>query len=281
MSTKRRQPKTVGLAGAQQTPHRLAGRRKRKLTIEEARWRVAESIGARRREMVARHFLLNLTELSGATVDKLAALNEYVVKETWKTLYGHDRRMYRILRAGVDRYETLTRVTGGSLSNWAQGAKPSRATVKRMAEFRMLFTALESLVYPRSINFWLRAPNPSFAGATPLQIIERGEAKRIWRLILVQELESGMPTTEQPCRIEPECVALLTRQARRRKLDVATPNSLYLKEKTLEEEYPGIGFRDSAFGREAYVQGHRVLNRHRDSNGSESPRFFPKARTRA
>ena len=30
------------------------------------------------------------------------------------------------------------------------------------------------------------------------------------------------------------------------------------EEKALEEEYPGIGFRDSVGGREAYVQGHRV-----------------------
>ena len=35
-------------------------------------------------------------------------------------------------------------------------------------------------------------------------------------------------------------------------------SSLYLKEKALEEEYPGIGFRDAASGREAHVVGHRV-----------------------
>jgi len=35
-------------------------------------------------------------------------------------------------------------------------------------------------------------------------------------------------------------------------------SSLYLKEKALEEEFPGIGFRGSAGGREAYVLGHRV-----------------------
>jgi uncharacterized protein (DUF433 family) len=35
-------------------------------------------------------------------------------------------------------------------------------------------------------------------------------------------------------------------------------SSLYLKEKALEEEFPGIGFRDSSGGREAYVLGHRV-----------------------
>jgi uncharacterized protein (DUF433 family) len=67
-----------------------------------------------------------------------------------------------------------------------------------------------------------------------------------------------MPTIVQSCRIDTEDAALLSRQARRRHLEVSTLSSLYLKEKALEEEYPGIGFRDSAGGREAYVQGHRV-----------------------
>ena len=67
-----------------------------------------------------------------------------------------------------------------------------------------------------------------------------------------------MPTIVQSCRIDTADAALLSRQARRRHLEVSTLSSLYLKEKAMEEEYPGIGFRDSAGGREAYVQGHRV-----------------------
>jgi len=67
-----------------------------------------------------------------------------------------------------------------------------------------------------------------------------------------------MPTIVQSCRIEKEDAALLSRQAKRRHTEVSTLSSLYLKEKALEEEYPGIGFRDSAGGREAYMQGHRV-----------------------
>lgn len=51
---------------------------------------------------------------------------------------------------------------------------------------------------------------------------------------------------------------MLSRQARRRRLEVSSLSSLYLKEKAIEEEFPGIGFRDSAAGREAYVQGQRV-----------------------
>jgi len=67
-----------------------------------------------------------------------------------------------------------------------------------------------------------------------------------------------MPTVVQSCRIDKDHAALLSRQAKRRHLEVSTLSSLYLKEKALEEEFPGIGFRDSIGGREAYVQGHRV-----------------------
>lgn len=67
-----------------------------------------------------------------------------------------------------------------------------------------------------------------------------------------------MATVVQSCRIEEQHAALLARQARRRHLEVSTLSSLYLREKALEEEYPGIGFRDAASGREAYVLGHRV-----------------------
>jgi hypothetical protein len=67
-----------------------------------------------------------------------------------------------------------------------------------------------------------------------------------------------MATVVQSCRIDSDHAALLARQAKRRHLEVSTLSSLYLKEKALEEEFPGIGFRDSAGGREAYVLGHRV-----------------------
>jgi len=67
-----------------------------------------------------------------------------------------------------------------------------------------------------------------------------------------------MPTIVQSCRLDKAHAALLAKQAKRRHLEVSTLSSLYLKEKALEEEFPGIGFRDAVGGREAYVLGHRV-----------------------
>jgi uncharacterized protein (DUF433 family) len=82
-------------------------------------------------------------------------------------------------------------------------------------------------------------------------------ASRLDPVYIVND-KSCMPTVVQSCRIDEENAALLSRQAKRRHLEVSTLSSLYLKEKTLEEEYPGVGFRDSIGGREAYVLGHRV-----------------------
>lgn len=67
-----------------------------------------------------------------------------------------------------------------------------------------------------------------------------------------------MQTVVQSCRLEKDAAKLLSRQAKRRHLEVSTLSSLYLNEKALEEEFPGIGFRDAAGGREAYLLGSRV-----------------------
>ena len=91
-------------------------------------------------------------------------------------------------------HEELTRLTGFSLraiSNWSQGSKPSSSTARRLTEVKRLFAALENLVSREAIGSWLKDPNPAFDGSTPLQVIERGESDRIWRMIY--ELESGEP----------------------------------------------------------------------------------------
>jgi hypothetical protein len=97
-------------------------------------------------------------------------------------------------RYGIS-YDTLTRMTGFSLravSNWSQGSKPSSSTARRLTEIQRLFAALEKLVSAEAIGPWLKDPNPAFDGSTPLQVIERGETDRIWRM--VYELESGEPS---------------------------------------------------------------------------------------
>jgi DNA-binding transcriptional regulator YiaG len=90
--------------------------------------------------------------------------------------------------------DTFTRLTGFSpraVANWSQGRKPSESTGRRLVEVKRIFGALEELISPEAIGPWLKEPNPAFDGSTPLQVIERGEADRIWRMIY--ELKSGEP----------------------------------------------------------------------------------------
>ena len=90
--------------------------------------------------------------------------------------------------------DTFTRLTGFSpraVAHWSQGRKPSESTGRRLMELKRIFGALGELVSPEAIGPWLKEPNPAFDGSTPLQVLERGEADRIWRMIY--ELESGEP----------------------------------------------------------------------------------------
>ena len=52
--------------------------------------------------------------------------------------------------------------------------------------------ALAGVMRPDFIGPWLRTPNEAFSGLKPMEVIERGEVDRIWRMIY--ELEAGVPT---------------------------------------------------------------------------------------
>jgi hypothetical protein len=51
---------------------------------------------------------------------------------------------------------------------------------------------------------------------------------------------------------------LVAKQARAAKTSKSDLVARYVMEKSLETEFPGISFRDSLSGREAYLTGHRV-----------------------
>lgn len=97
-------------------------------------------------------------------------------------------RRYKIIRPD------LTRLTGYSLravDKWAIGENPAAPARKQLAELVRLFDTLSELMESKDVGPWLKAPNPAFANSTPLQVIERGETDRIWRMIY--QLETGEP----------------------------------------------------------------------------------------
>lgn len=64
-------------------------------------------------------------------------------------------------------------------------------TLISQSEMDRLFDGLARVMEPTQVGCWLKAPNPAFDGSTPLQVVERGEPDRIWRMLF--DVESGQP----------------------------------------------------------------------------------------
>lgn len=65
--------------------------------------------GARDRELTARHLILHPDKVALASPEELAALREYIAEKGWRSMYNHDRRMYLLLRAGVEKLRNVLR----------------------------------------------------------------------------------------------------------------------------------------------------------------------------
>ena len=83
--------------------------------------------------------------------------------------------------------EELARAIGystRSVAAWQSGRQPlSPPAVLKLVEANRLGAALGQIMPSRQVGPWLRAPNPAFEGQTPLQVVERGESDRLWRMI--------------------------------------------------------------------------------------------------
>ena len=131
-----------------------------------------------------------LKKTNGTTHSKASAFLNSIAKPAANKTSG----VRDFCEAYAVTQDTFTRLAGFSpraVANWAQGQKPSASTERRLNELRRLFEELEKLVKAEAIGPWLKEPNPAFDGSTPVQVIERGETDRIWRM--VYELQSGEP----------------------------------------------------------------------------------------
>ena len=70
----------------------------------------------------------------------------------------------------------------------------------------------------------------------------------------LEDVSTAYVSGRVPARYE----RLVTKQARAARTSKSDLVARYVIEKSLETEFPGISFRDSLSGREAYLTGHRV-----------------------
>lgn len=90
--------------------------------------------------------------------------------------------------------KVFSRLAGYSeriIAEWEAGKAPSGAGRQRILELARLERSLSSVMKSEFVPDWLQSPNDAFGGLKPLEVIERGEIDRIWRMIY--QLESGAP----------------------------------------------------------------------------------------
>lgn len=94
-------------------------------------------------------------------------------------------------RFGLPR-KTFSRLAGFSeraIADWEGGKPVSEPGRRRLRELDRLQKSLRRVVPKQAITNWLETPNPAFGNLKPLEVIERGELDRLWKMLFY--LESG------------------------------------------------------------------------------------------
>jgi DNA-binding transcriptional regulator YiaG len=95
---------------------------------------------------------------------------------------------------GVTR-ELFARLTGFSvraITDWEAGRPISEAGLRRVKEMERLRAALAEGLRGEFIRQWLETPCDGLGGLKPVEVLERGETDRLWKVVLM--IGSGMPT---------------------------------------------------------------------------------------
>ena len=106
----------------------------------------------------------------------------------YATLLKHYRAVFKMPQPMVSR---LTGFSPRSVAKLSEGETPSSKQEKALVEMDRLLDGLSRVMEPAQIGHWLKLPNQAFDGSTPIQLVERGEIDRIWRMLY--DLESGQP----------------------------------------------------------------------------------------
>ena len=130
-----------------------------------------------------------MTQLQTRVQQLRRSLSEVTSSEGASSTGAAIREFCREANVTIDTFTRLVGVSRRAVATWLAGEPPSRANQRNLSEVTRLFSALAEVVPANQIGRWLEAPNPAFEGSTPLQVIERGESDRLWRM--VWELREG------------------------------------------------------------------------------------------
>src|SRR5262245_37263792 len=80
-------------------------------------------------------------------------------------------------------FSRLSGYSERALAEWEAGRPLSDASRQRMTELDRLQRGLARIMNEEFIGVWLQAPNDAFDGLKPIEVVERGETDRLWRMI--------------------------------------------------------------------------------------------------
>ncbi len=81
--------------------------------------------------------------------------------------------------------KTLARMTGLSertLATWEGGGTLNDSGRRAIVSVERLLRAIAEVLRRQAIAEWLEQPNEGFGGLKPLEVVERGESDRLWRM---------------------------------------------------------------------------------------------------
>jgi len=81
----------------------------------------------------------------------------------------------------------VARVTGAtprSVSRWQEGVSPRRPAEERLLELKAVVDLLRQVLREEPAHLWIRSPEPGLAYEKPLDLIRRGEYRRVIGAIL-------------------------------------------------------------------------------------------------
>jgi hypothetical protein len=80
----------------------------------------------------------------------------------------------------LDDFAALLSSSARSVSGWENGQSMSPLAERVFREVKALIDRLAALADPARFSDWLKQPNPTFGGVSPIQLIKSGQMYRLW-----------------------------------------------------------------------------------------------------
>jgi hypothetical protein len=73
----------------------------------------------------------------------------------------------------------VTGASGRSVARWTEGVTPRKAAEERLLELKTVVDLLRRVLRIDAARLWIHSPNPDFAYEKPLDLIARGEYRKV------------------------------------------------------------------------------------------------------